>query len=150
MRRSLLLAAALAVPLSGVTTLALGGTAWAGTKIVCSTITGTESGGSTISGCSGGNTGGSSLPGLALASGATINWASGKSTTLGNVAFAIKPGKKCPGYSKTAAANPSVVKFSAPVTSDTGTGIKVPGKASGEICLSLTGNITSLKPLKIS
>jgi hypothetical protein len=129
--------------------VAFSGSAFAGTSIVCTNISGTESGGSTISGCTGGNTGGASMPGLALASGATIHWVSGSTTTFGTVAYSIKPGKHCPGYSKTASVNPSLIKFSAPVTADTGDGIALKS-AKGQVCASPSGVLSSFKPLKIT
>ncbi len=160
MRRVLLVVAAVTIPFSGVV-LGLTGPAFAGVKITCTSISGTETS-STISGCSGGNTGGSSVPGFDFASAAaapvTVAWVmAGSTTTLSKVDFAVAPkAPHCPGYVKStkkapySGPEPSLVKFKGTVTADTGDGIKVPGKYSGEVCISTAGNITAAKALKIS
>lgn len=150
MRRVLLLAAALAIPLSGASVMALSTQAGAATTIVCTTITGNASSTITISGCTGGNTGGSSQPiaGTALAAGGTIHWVSGSSTTIAAPTLTSTSAKKCPGYVKGGSNNPAADKIAANVTGDTGDGIKVPGKASGAVCIAHSGAVTALKPLK--
>jgi hypothetical protein len=145
-RRILLLAAALTIPVSGAS-LALGsGQAWAGTKIVCTTISGNASTQLVISGCSSGHTGGASVPlaGAALASGGTIHWVSGGSTTIAAPVLTATSAKKCPVAGSTAD------KLTAAVTADAGDGIKVPGVVKGAVCIAPNLNITALKPLKIS
>jgi hypothetical protein len=151
MRRALLLAAALAIPVSGASVVALNGQAWAGAKISCTTINGTVSGTITISGCTGGNTGGSSnpTPTSSLATGGTIHWVSGSTTTFNQPTVKTVSAKKCPGYVKGGSNNPSAESASGTVTADTGDGIKVPGKFKGEVCISSSGTITAYpgKPL---
>jgi hypothetical protein len=158
MRRVLMVVAAVTIPFSGVV-LGLSGQAFAGVKITCTSIAGTETS-STISGCTGGDTGGSS-PNFDFAGAAvgpvTIPWVSGNTTTLSKVTFAIAPkAPHCPGYVKStktapySGPEPSLVKFKGTVTADTGDGIKVPGKYSGEVCISTAGNLTAAKALKIS
>jgi hypothetical protein len=151
MRRVLLLAAALAIPVSGASFVALSNPAGAASpKISCTTLTGTAATTITVSGCTGGNTGGSSqpVPTSSLATGGTIHWVSGSTTTVGAATLTSTSAKKCPGYVKNASSNPTADKFTAPVTGDTGNGIKVPGKATGAVCISTSGAITALKPLK--
>jgi hypothetical protein len=150
MRRALLLAAALAIPVSGASVMALSTQAGAATKIVCTTITGTATSTITVSGCTGGNTGGSSKPASAttLAAGGTIDWVSGSTTTIGKPTLTATSAKKCPGYVKGGSSNPTADKFAAAVTADTGDGLKIPGKAKGAVCISSSGSITALKPLE--
>jgi len=153
MRRALLLAAALVIPVAGAT-VAFAPSAFAGAKIECTTISGTTV--LTVSGCTGGVTGGkaSGLSITVLAGGGTIHWASGSTTTIAAPTITPTSAKKCPGYVKGTHTNPYTgkepvaEKFSAVVTADTGDGIKVPGKASGAVCVAVNGNITALKPLK--
>lgn len=146
MRRVLLMAAALAIPVSGLSVAALnGGVAGAAVKISCTTITGNASSTITISGCTGGNTGGSSKPveAASLASGGTIDWVSGSTTTFNQPTLKSVSAKKCPGYVKGGSNNPSAESAKGTVTADTGDGIKVPGKFSGEVCISSSGAITA-------
>lgn len=153
MRRIVLTMAAMAVPVAGLTLgIAGAGPAGAATKIACTTMSGSASGTTVVSGCSGGNTGGSSHPlsSASLATGGTINWVSGSSTTLAAPVLTSTSAKKCPGYVKGAATNPVADKFTASVTADTGDGIKVPGVAKGAVCIATNGTISALKPLKIS
>jgi hypothetical protein len=149
MRRALLLAAALAIPVSGASVMALSTQAGAATKIVCTTITGSATSTITVSGCTGGKTGGSSKPvnTVTLASGGTIDWVSGSTTTIGKPTLTSTSATKCPGYVKKGSNNPSAEKFTATVTADTGDGIKVPGTAKGAVCISSSGAVTALKPL---
>jgi len=78
-RRILLTVAAMLIPVAGVATLGLAGTAGAAGQIECTSISG-NAGGSTItlSGCSGPNTGGGSQPlqASALENGRTFTWLS--------------------------------------------------------------------------
>jgi len=122
---------------------------WASSAILCTTMTGNVSGNITVSGCSGGNTGGSSQPLTAvdLATGGTITWVSGGSTTIGAPNLTSTSSKHCPGYVKNASSEPTAEDFNAVVSSDTGDGLKLPGVAKGAVCIGLDGSITALKPL---
>jgi hypothetical protein len=152
MRRTFLLAAALAIPLSGASFVLGTGQAGAAVKIVCTTMSGNGASQIVISGCSGGNTGGASLPftGSALASGGTIHWTSGSSTTIGAAKLTAISAKKCPGYVAGGTNNPMADKLTAPVAGDVGDGIQVPGVAKGAVCIATNLNVSALKPLKIS
>jgi hypothetical protein len=121
-------------------------------KITCTTMSGSAAGTATISGCSGGDTGGSSGPlsSTALATGGTINWVSGSDTTLAAPVLTATSAKNCPGYVEGAASDPTADKFTAAATADTGNGIKVPGVAKGAVCISTTATISALEPLKIT
>ncbi len=152
-----ILGAALALSISGVA-LVSGGQAFAATgpkgKVTCSSITGTASGTVTVSGCidaKGASTGGSSqpLPTTSLALGGTVTWVNGKTTTFSQPSIVATNAKKCPGYVKGGSNNPSADKFAGAVTSDT-SGMKVPGKFKGAVCISPSGNVTALKALKVN
>ena len=152
MRRILLTVAAMLIPAAGLT-LGISGTAGAATgKITCTTFTGNASSTLVISGCTGGNTGGSSQPlsAVSLATGGTVTWVSGSTTTSGVPALTTVAATHCPGYVKNAATNPSADSFTASVTGDTGDGIFIPGTETGEVCVGTDGSITALKALKIS
>jgi hypothetical protein len=146
MRRVLLAAAALSIPISGLAVGLSISPAWAAVKITCTTVTGTETGTTTLSNCTGGVTGGSSLPlsSTVLATGGTITWTSGSTTTVAAPVLKSTSAKKCP------VSGSSADKFTAKVTGDTGDGLKVPGKATGAVCLAPSGAITALKPLKFT
>ncbi len=144
MRRVFLLAAALAIPISGASFVALAGPAGAASaKITCTNISGSASSTVTVSGCTGGVTGGSSQPisGSALALGGTLHWVSGSSTTISAPMLTSTSAKKCPGYVKNGTSNPTADKIAANVTADTGDGLKVPGKVTGAVCISSGGTI---------
>jgi len=158
MRRILLLAAALAIPVSGASLALSGGPASAASgpkgKTVCTTVTGTSAGTITISGCTdsnGANTGGGSHPisATALASGGTVTWDSGFTSTFAAPTLTTTSAKHCPGYVKGATSNPTADKFAGSVTASNA-GFKLPGKYKGEVCISTSGNITAPKPLKAS
>jgi hypothetical protein len=136
-------------PSATITTLKAVKFKWASSNIVCTTISGNVSGNITVGGCTGGNTGGGSQPlsALDLATGGTITWLSGGSTTIGSPTLASTSSKKCPGYSKTSTTNPSAENFTAVVSSDTGDGLKLPGSAKGAVCIAADGTISALKPL---
>jgi hypothetical protein len=155
MRRTLMLVAALAIPVSGAAMVGLTGPAYAGSKppkvtIECTTITGNAATTVTVSGCTGGNTGGGSqpLPATALATGGTITWLSGTTTSIGAPALTPTSAKHCPGYVKGAASEPTAEKFSATITGGTGSDMPVSGSAKGEVCIGTNADITALKPLK--
>ena len=141
MRRVLLAVAALAVPVSVITVSS--SAAWAKTKpetsIVCKTLTGNVETTVVASQCTG-DTGGSSeaVDATDLATGGTITWSNGKTTTIGTPTIASVHNKKCSGTAES---------FSAPVTADT-TGLKTLGMTTGEVCVSSSDAISALKPLK--
>jgi len=123
-------------------------------KTQCSHMDGNAATTVTVSGCvdkSGANTGGGThaLPVATLAGGGKITWLSGKTTTFGSSNAVATSAKKCPGYVKGGSNNPSAFKFSGAVTADT-SGMKVPGKFSGAVCVAADGTISALKPLKVS
>ena len=153
MRRALLVAAALTVPLTGASVLASGPAGAAAqvkySTITCKKLTGTISGTTVASSCKGGDTGGSSEPlnSSTLATGGTITWVSGSTTTISAPVLKSTSATKCPGYVKGAATNPSAESFTTSVTADSGDGLKLPGAAKGAVCISASGSITALKPL---
>ena len=157
MRRILLVAAALAIPAAGMSMALTGGVASAaGPKgsTTCSSVNGTATGTITISGCvdkSGANTGGGTTPitTTSLATGGTVTWLSGKTSTFGAATLVATSNTKCPGYVKGGSTNPTADKFSGTVTASTA-GFKIPGKYSGAVCISHAGAITALKALKVS
>jgi hypothetical protein len=156
-RRFISATAVVVLTLGAVVVTATGAEAAKGPKgkTACTTITGTVSGNIQISGCvdsNGANTGGASVPfpTLNLATGGTITWASGKTTTLGLPITVPTNAKKCPGYVKGATTNPTALKVGGAVTADT-SGMKVPGKVKGAICLAADlQTVTLLKTFKIS
>jgi hypothetical protein len=140
------------IPVAGLT-LGIAGTAGAATgKITCTTITGNASGTIIVSGCTGGNTGGSSQPltAASLETGGTVTWVSGSTTTSAAPTLTTASATKCPGYVKNATSNPAAEDFTAAVTGDTGDGILIPGTEAGAVCIGTDGSITALKALKIS
>jgi hypothetical protein len=130
-------------------------------KVTCTQMTGsTGSGFITLSGCTGNavpGTGGSSQPiSIALlVNGGPVTWTNNNVTTFGAPALSSKKATHCPGYVKptktnpTPANEPSLDQFSGSVTADN-TGMKVPGKYKGFICIDPSGNFSAPKPLKIS
>jgi hypothetical protein len=156
--------AMLAVPASLVLVGLDGGQAFAKGphgKITCAQMSGSISSGFiTISQCSGTatpGTGGSSQPvSIALlANGGTVTWTNGQTTVFGKPAenTGLKP-KHCTGYVKPTKTNPTpaeptIVGFSGTVNGDT-TGMKVPGKYKGEVCISQAGNFSAPKALKVN
>jgi len=164
MRKVLMLAASLAIPASVSLVAFSGGQAFAKGgpkgKVTCSSMSGTETGTLTISGCvdsNGANTGSGSHPftTLTLETGGTITWDSGATTTFGKPTLGTAKAKKCPGYVKSTkkapytGPEPSAISYQGAVTADT-SGLKVPGTYKGEACLSSSGNISTLKALKAS
>lgn len=154
MRRIIMAFAALLIPAAGLSLAVAGGVASAGGgKIVCTTVNGTVAGTIQLSGCTGGNTGGSSVPftTLDLATGGTTTWASGNSTTTGVPTTAPISASKCPGYVKppkgTTPPEPSALSVSSTVTGDTGDGMLLPATLTGEVCVGDDANatITQLK-----
>ena len=157
MRRILLLAAALTIPVAGASLALTGGVASAGGpkgKTVCSSISGTASTTVTISGCvdsNGANTGGGTQPltVASLAGGGTVTWDSGFTSTFSAATLTSTSPKHCPGYVKGAATEPTADKIAGTVTASTA-GFKIPGTYKGEVCIDQSGNITNPKPLKVS
>ena len=151
MRKLLLTLAVLTVPISALT-LGIAGTAGAAGKMTCTTITGNVSTTIVVSGCTGGNTGGSSEPlaATALAAGGTVTWVSGSTTTIAAPSLTAVSPKKCPGYVKDASSNPGAESFTTVVTGDTGDGMLIPGAATGEVCVGTDGSITALKAMDFS
>lgn len=147
MRRTVLMVAALALPISGALA-AMGGPAAAAAKaeksITCKVFAGTVSGTITLSKCNG-NTGGSSqaLSSGALASGGTLVWTNSKQTVIGTPVLSGITSKKCK------ATGDSALSVSIPVTSDT-TGLTSLGTLTTQVCIDGSGNITGLKPVKIT
>ena len=146
MRRALLIAAALTIPVSGAAVVASSAVAGAGVSIVCTTLTGVVGGNVAFSGCTGGNTGGSSVPAASslLAAGGTIHWTSGSTTTFAAPVLAATSAKHCADPLGTA------VKASVAVTADTGNGIKIPGKAKGTVCVAKSGAVSNHGAFKIN
>jgi hypothetical protein len=145
--------AAMLIPVSAIAVVGISGTAGAGTgKIECTTITGNLSSTIVVSGCTGGNTGGTSEPfnALDLATGGTIPWTSGSTTTIAAPTVTPVAATKCPGYVRNGPSNPSAESFSAAVTGDTGDGILLPGLGVGSVCIASDGTITQLKKTEIS
>jgi hypothetical protein len=109
-------------------------------SIKCSSLTGNISSTVTLAGCTG-NTGKASMamPATALASGGTINWVNGKSTT---VTLTVKQkGTACPAGS-------SEYQATGKVTADTTGSATVGGAASAKVCVSATGAITLVPKTK--
>jgi hypothetical protein len=166
MRKAFMLAAVLAVPVSVLSMTLNSGPAWAKSsgpkgKIACTTMSGSVGSGTiTISGCSGSavpGTGGSSKP-LSIAvleSGGPVTWVNNNVTNFSKPVLAPGKATHCPGYVKStkkdpySGSEPSLEKFSGTVTSDN-TGLKVPGKYKGEVCISRAGSFSAPKALKIS
>lgn len=146
MRRILLVLTALTIPVS-VVAVTFGGTASAKGKaeksITCKTFSGSVSGTVTMSQCNG-NTGGSSqgLNATALATGGTINWSNGTSTTVGSPTLGSVSNKKCKASGDVAES------VSMTVTADT-TGLGSLGTLTTQVCVA-NGNISALKPVKIT
>jgi hypothetical protein len=151
-----MLAAAIAIPVSGFSALAISGQAGAAAKITCLAFNGSVSSGQVqAQSCSGGNTGGSSqeLSIAVLGSGGNVPWTmTPNNTTFGAPTEKTVAATKCPGYVKHASSNPSAVSFKGAVTADSGDGLKIPGKYAGEVCISndADGTITALKKLTVT
>jgi hypothetical protein len=139
----------LATASASLATVALSGPAGAAAlKIKCSGLTGTAAGTIKLTGCNG-NTGGGSktFPASSFASGGTIPWLNGKTTT---VTLSATSGEgSTPGVDK----SPDTASGSCPATStefeakgtvtgDTTGSATVGGPATGEACLDGAGNIT--------
>jgi hypothetical protein len=104
-------------------------------KIKCSGLTGNISSTVTLSGCNG-NSGGGSQPlnATSLATGGTITWLNGKTTTIG--VPALSTGTACP----TGTPTDEIAK--AKVTADTTGSVTVGSTAKIEVCIASSGAIT--------
>jgi len=156
--------AAVALASSGIAVLfAMPASASSGPKgkVTCTTMSGSlPSETITIGGCTGTavpGTGGHSIPLsiLILANGGPVTWQSGAVTTFAKPKLGTAKATHCPGYVKStkkapySGPEPALDKFSGAVTSDNA-GLKVPGKYSGEVCVSSAGNFSAAKALKIN
>ena len=119
------------------------GTATAASSIKCSKMTGNIANTVKLSGCTG-NTGGSSkaIPSADLATGGTIKWKNGKTTTI---TLTVKAkGTACPSGSSEYQAKGSV-------TADTTGSASVGGAAKGDACVnSTTGKVTLVPGSKLT
>jgi hypothetical protein len=105
------------------------------TGIACKSMSGNISKTVTLKGCTG-NTGKASkpLPAAALASGGTINWKNGKTTTV-SLAVAQGSAAKC-------AVGDTEYNATGKVTADTTGSAKVKGKVKASVCISATGAVS--------
>jgi len=118
--------------------------------ITCTGLSGTLTGTTKLSGCTGGDTGGSSTNlGAELAGGGTITWSSGNTTTVGKPTLATVSDSVCPTVSGTTVGKADAI--TAPVTADKGNGIKIPGMFTGTACLYANDDVGTVSPgFKIS
>jgi hypothetical protein len=128
---------------SALVTLPLGSASAALPSIKCGKLTGTISTTVTLSKCSG-NTGGASkaMPAASLASGGTINWVNGKSTT---VTLKVSTTEHDTTETLTCPAGTTEYEAKGKVTADTTGSAPVGGVAKAEVCADSTGNL-SLEP----
>jgi hypothetical protein len=156
--------AAVALAASGVAVLFAGPASAASGpkgKVTCTSMSGSVSSGFiTISGCTGSSvpgTGGHSMPiSIAvLANGGNVTWANSTVTHFTKPTLASKKATHCPGYVKStpkapySGPEPSLETFAGQVTSDN-SGLKVPGKYKGEVCISSGGSFSAPKAFKLS
>ena len=154
--------AAVALAVSGVAVLFAGPASAGGPKgkVSCTTFSGSVlSGFITISGCSGtAATGPSSMPISisVLAGGGPVTWSNGNVTTFHAPTLGTAKPTHCPGYVKSTkkapytGPEPSETTFSGTVTADN-SGMKVPGKYKGYICIHATTTaFSAAKALKIN
>jgi hypothetical protein len=128
---------------SSAAAFALPGAAGAAGSIKCSSMTGNLAKTVKLSGCTG-NTGGSSKPikSTALATGGTIKWVNGKTTTV--TLTAKQKGTACPAGSGEYQAKGSVTK-------DTTGSAAVGGVVKGSACIDgTTGAITLVPGTKLT
>ena len=136
-----------ALALAGATTvlaLSSGGSASAaGSKITCTSLTGTITTSIKLSGCTG-NTGGASanLPSSILATGGTITWVNGKTTT---VTMSLGHTETDPGETLSCPASSSEFESKGTVTADTTGSAPVAGVAKSEEC-GASGGVLSFEP----
>ena len=155
MRRVFLVAAALAIPASAATVDLSGGIASAiGVTTTCTTMTGSVTGEISWQGCTGGSTGGGSqfvLPTTLLATGGTVSWINGNTTTI--TAGTLKTSQKL-------TANASRNTGLAPA-SETGKARLSPARSARvtlrsqecsrpRVCFDSAGNVHALRPTTIT
>ena len=124
--------------LAGTALAALSGPASAATPgIACKKLTGTITGTVTLASCTG-NTGGASkpLPAATLASGGTITWQNGKTTTV-TLKVTQGPGTKC-------AAGSTEYDAKGKTTKDTTGSALIGGKVKANVCVSAAGAVSLL------
>jgi hypothetical protein len=127
------------VPIAGVSALSAGPASAAKTKtITCTKGSGNINTKIQLTGCNG-NTGTKTmkLSALLLASGGTVTWANGKTTSFGQPTLGT--GTHCTAKSSTAGDETAT----GPVTADTTKSAKpIPGVFSGEVCLTTAGKFS--------
>jgi hypothetical protein len=133
------------IPVIGIAALVSGGTVGAAlapsagaakTKTIkCTKLKGTVTGNIQASGCNG-NTGTKSkkMASSVLASGGTVKWANGKTTTIG--APSLATGSLCP------AGDTDEIASGAVTADTTGSAKPIPGVYNAEVCIDSAGNIT--------
>ncbi len=129
--------AALAIPASGAAAVGFATPATAGPTVTttCTSLKGTLTGNVTVSKCKGGTTGGATKPtlGTTLATGGTIIWKDGNTTTIAAPTLTSVSAKKCAGYK--VGGTVAALSVSATVTAQTGVGDSpIPGTAKGTVC----------------
>ena len=123
--------------LAGATVLAFTGPASATvTGIKCKVLTGNIATNVTLKRCKVGNTGGASkaMPATALASGGTIKWVNGKTTT---VKLTVTQGSAA-----NCAVGDSEYDAKGKVTADTTGSVKIGGAVSAHVCVAPSGAIS--------
>jgi hypothetical protein len=115
------------------------------TQIVCKKLTGNIATTVTLSACTSAATGGSSKPiqATALASGGTINWVNGKSTT---VTLSISQTEKDGTETQVCPAGTSEYEAKGKVTADNTGFAPVGGVAKAEACVNGTTGAITLEP----
>jgi len=137
MRRIMLVAAALSVPLAASTAglVALAGPAGASAPVSCTTMSGNVAGRLTLKGCGGGLGKGTAIGSLFPAGGGAITWKGEHkgTTTIGNVTFA-SPGQ---GGCKTGSVEQDITGT---VTANTSKADILNTTVSGRVCVDGAGN----------
>ncbi len=133
-------AVTLALPIGTVAALSAGSVGATTTKtITCTKVTGNINRMIEIKGCNG-NTGTKSkkVVAITIATGRTVNWKSGKSTTFGSPILGA--GTRCPR-------GDSDDTFIGGVRADTSRSVKpIPGTYQGEVCINNSNGAISLAP----
>ena len=131
--------------LAGAASLTFVGSASPVTQIVCKKLTGNIATTVTLSGCTSAATGGSSQPiqATSLASGGTINWVNGKSTT---VTLSVSQTEHDGTETQVCPAGTSEYEAKGKVTADTTGFAPVGGVAKAEACVNGTTGAITLEP----
>jgi hypothetical protein len=141
MRRIMLVAAALSIPLAASTAglVALSGPAGASAPVSCSKVTGTTTGTLTFKGC-GGGLGKGTGPAAALAGTGTITWKGHhKGTTTITITSVTNPAvSRC-------ATGSTEFDATGSVTGDTSGKVTVGSPVSGDACVTAAGAVTLVK-----